>query len=99
MFDLRSGRRAGLGPIEARLSEIGRRLGSSATKRIVSASEEHQLSFVDVSGHPTAAVAEAAAAIMKRSARKYVGGGIVNSGAAEALLALAEELQLPVTRR
>jgi len=27
----------------------------------------------------------------------YVGGGIVNSGAAEALLALAEELQLPVT--
>ena len=27
----------------------------------------------------------------------YVGGGIVNSGAAEALLAFAEEFQLPVT--
>jgi acetolactate synthase I/II/III large subunit len=27
----------------------------------------------------------------------YVGGGIVNSGAADALLALAEEMQLPVT--
>ncbi|HEY3026428.1 MAG TPA: biosynthetic-type acetolactate synthase large subunit [Pyrinomonadaceae bacterium] len=44
------------------------------------------------------AVAEAAAAIMKAERPvMYVGGGIVNSGAAEALLALAEELQLPVT--
>src|SRR5258707_2374937 len=44
------------------------------------------------------AVAEGAAAIMKAERRiMYVGGGIVSSGAAEALLALAEELQLPVT--
>jgi acetolactate synthase-1/2/3 large subunit len=44
------------------------------------------------------AVAEAAAAIMKAERPvMYVGGGIVNSGAAEALLVLAEELQLPVT--
>jgi acetolactate synthase-1/2/3 large subunit len=44
------------------------------------------------------AVAEAAVAIMKAERPvMYVGGGIVNSGAAEALLALAEELQLPVT--
>src|SRR5258705_3238076 len=44
------------------------------------------------------AVAEAAAAIMKAERPvMYVGGGIVNSGAADALLALAEELQLPVT--
>jgi acetolactate synthase-1/2/3 large subunit len=44
------------------------------------------------------AVAEAAAAIMKAERPvMYVGGGIVNSNAAKALLALAEELQLPVT--
>jgi acetolactate synthase-1/2/3 large subunit len=43
-------------------------------------------------------VAEAAAAIMKAERPvMYVGGGIVNSGAAEALLAFAEELKLPVT--
>src|SRR5947207_10915669 len=44
------------------------------------------------------AVAEAAVAIMKAERPvMYVGGGVVNSGASEALLALAEELQLPVT--
>src|SRR5688572_1670102 len=44
------------------------------------------------------AVAEAAAAIMKAERPvMYVGGGIVNSGAAKALLAFAEELLLPVT--
>jgi acetolactate synthase-1/2/3 large subunit len=44
------------------------------------------------------AVAEAAAAIMKAERPvMYVGGGVVNSGAAEMLLALAEEVQLPVT--
>ncbi|MDQ3667866.1 MAG: biosynthetic-type acetolactate synthase large subunit [Acidobacteriota bacterium] len=44
------------------------------------------------------AVAEACVAIMKGERPvMYVGGGIVNSGAAEALLALAEDLQLPVT--
>ena len=44
------------------------------------------------------ALAEAAAAIMNAERPvMYVGGGIVNSGAAEALLAFAEELQLPVT--
>src|SRR5437762_4385711 len=43
-------------------------------------------------------VAEAAAAIMKAERPvMYVGGGVVNSGASEALLAVAEELQLPVT--
>src|SRR6266851_4919128 len=44
------------------------------------------------------AVGRAVAAIMQAERPVlYVGGGIVNSGAAEALLALAEELQLPVT--
>jgi acetolactate synthase-1/2/3 large subunit len=44
------------------------------------------------------AVAEAAVAIMKAERPvMYVGGGIVNSGAGEALLAFAEDLQLPVT--
>ncbi|MGH9881491.1 MAG: biosynthetic-type acetolactate synthase large subunit [Pyrinomonadaceae bacterium] len=43
-------------------------------------------------------VCQAAAAIMQAERPVfYVGGGIVNSGAADALLALAEELQLPVT--
>jgi acetolactate synthase-1/2/3 large subunit len=44
------------------------------------------------------AVGRAVAAIMQAERPVlYVGGGIVNSGAADALLALAEELQLPVT--
>jgi len=44
------------------------------------------------------AVGRAVAAIMQAERPVlYVGGGIVNSGAANALLALAEELQLPVT--
>jgi len=44
------------------------------------------------------AVGRAVAAIMQAERPVlYVGGGIANSGAAEALLALAEELQLPVT--
>src|SRR5258707_9194639 len=44
------------------------------------------------------AVGSAVAAIMQAERPVlYVGGGIVNSGAADALLALAEELQLPVT--
>jgi len=43
-------------------------------------------------------VSQAVAAIMKAERPVfYVGGGIVNSGAADALLGLAEELQLPVT--
>jgi acetolactate synthase-1/2/3 large subunit len=43
-------------------------------------------------------VRRAAAAIMRAERPVfYVGGGIVNSGAADALLGLAEELQLPVT--
>src|SRR5216110_865340 len=43
-------------------------------------------------------VSQAAASIIKAERPvMYVGGGIVNSGASEALLALAEELQLPVT--
>ena len=46
---------------------------------------------------PTA-VGRAVAAIMQAERPVlYVGGGVVNSGAADALLALAEELQLPVT--
>src|SRR5215210_5745559 len=44
------------------------------------------------------AVSVAASAILRaRRPVLYVGGGIVNSGAASSLLALAEELQLPVT--
>jgi acetolactate synthase I/II/III large subunit len=44
------------------------------------------------------AVSRAASAIMQAMRPVlYVGGGIVNSGAAEALLAFAEELQIPVT--
>src|SRR5712691_402156 len=44
------------------------------------------------------AVARAASAIMQADRPVlYVGGGIVNSGAADALRVLAEELQLPVT--
>ncbi len=44
------------------------------------------------------AVGRAVAAIMQAERPVlYVGGGVVNSGAADALLALAEELQLPVT--
>src|SRR6266496_5611947 len=43
-------------------------------------------------------VRQAAAAIMRAERPVfYVGGGIVNSGAADALLSLAEELRLPVT--
>jgi acetolactate synthase I/II/III large subunit len=43
-------------------------------------------------------VAQATEAIMQAERPvMYVGGGIVNSGAASALLAFAEELQLPVT--
>src|SRR5262249_1539142 len=45
-----------------------------------------------------AAVSRAAGALLKsRRPVLYVGGGIVNSGAAGALLRLAESLQLPVT--
>jgi len=44
------------------------------------------------------AIRRAAAMIMQAERPVfYVGGGVVNSGAAAALLALAEELQLPVT--
>jgi acetolactate synthase I/II/III large subunit len=44
------------------------------------------------------AVASAASAIMRAQRPVlYVGGGIVNSGAADALLSFAEELKIPVT--
>jgi acetolactate synthase-1/2/3 large subunit len=46
---------------------------------------------------PRAIRAAADACVASRRPVLYVGGGIVNSGAAEALLAFAETLQIPVT--
>jgi acetolactate synthase I/II/III large subunit len=46
---------------------------------------------------PRAIGAAAGACVEARRPVLYVGGGIVNSGASEALLAFAEKLQLPVT--
>src|SRR6266699_2220636 len=48
---------------------------------------------------PDPRVVSQAAAVILQAERPvlYVGGGIVNSGAADALLAFAEEVQLPVT--
>jgi acetolactate synthase I/II/III large subunit len=55
--------------------------------------------FVQRTAPPDRGVVEQAAEAIMRAERPvlYVGGGIVNSGAASALLAFAEELQLPVT--
>src|SRR5262245_29536583 len=54
---------------------------------------------VDRSSTPDPSVVHSAANAILRAERPvlYVGGGIVNSGAANALHSLAEELQLPVT--
>jgi acetolactate synthase-1/2/3 large subunit len=54
---------------------------------------------VERSSMPDPSVVRRAANAILKSERPvlYVGGGIVNSGAAEALLSLAEELKLPVT--
>jgi acetolactate synthase-1/2/3 large subunit len=55
--------------------------------------------FIERTASPESRVFEQATEAIVRAERPvlYVGGGIVNSGAASALLALAEELQLPVT--
>ena len=71
----------------------------SAAEASYSRFEHISFPCVERKSQPEArAVSRAASAIM-RAARPvlYVGGGIVNSGAADALLAFAEELQLPVT--
>jgi acetolactate synthase I/II/III large subunit len=55
--------------------------------------------FVERTARPDPNVVAQAAKVILQSERPvlYVGGGVVNSGAAAALLAFAEELQLPVT--
>jgi acetolactate synthase-1/2/3 large subunit len=55
--------------------------------------------FRERRGEPDSQVVARAAEAISKSERPvlYVGGGIVNSGASEALLAFAERLQLPVT--
>ena len=55
--------------------------------------------FIEPTMPPTARAVSLAASAILRARRPvlYVGGGIVNSGASSSLLALAEELQLPVT--
>ena len=71
----------------------------------VSAARTHYSRLEKVSPHnrrqrlPNAADVTRAASAIVRARRPvlYVGGGIVNSGAGEALVAFAEQLQLPVT--
>ena len=71
----------------------------SAARTHYSRLEQVRFPFREHPGTPDAGtVARAAKAILQaRRPVLYVGGGIVNSGAATALLAFAEQLQLPVT--
>jgi len=71
----------------------------SAARTHYSRLEQVSFPFREQPGAPdSGTVARAAKAILEaRRPVLYVGGGIVNSGAATALLAFAEQLQLPVT--
>jgi acetolactate synthase-1/2/3 large subunit len=71
----------------------------SAAKTSYSRLRNISFPLVERKWAPDPKVVEQAARAIMQAERPvlYVGGGIVNSGAAEALLAFAEELQLPVT--
>jgi acetolactate synthase I/II/III large subunit len=71
----------------------------SAARASYSRLDHISFPFVERKSLPDARAVSRAATNILRADRPvmYVGGGIVNSGAAEALLAFAEQLRLPVT--